>query len=79
MLKRQKRDKSDRAFIKGYQIGVSGRSKDVCPHIDDTLRQSWLSGWREGRVDNWEGMVGVASLHRLPTHARAFANSYAQN
>ena len=65
MMKRQKRDRTDRAFTKGYQTGVSGRSKDICPHEEPQLRQSWLSGWREGRTDNWEGIVGVSGVHRV--------------
>ncbi|MRI35251.1 ribosome modulation factor [Endozoicomonas sp. OPT23] len=63
-MRRQKRDMTDRAFTKGYQIGVSGRSRDICPHTEPHLRQAWLTGWREGRVDNWNGMVGVSGLHR---------------
>lgn len=65
MMKRQKRDKSDRAYTKGYQTGVSGRSKDICPHVEPQLRQAWLSGWREGRIDNWDGMIGVSGVHRI--------------
>lgn len=65
MMKRQKRDKTDRAYTKGYQIGLSGRSKDICPHEDPLLRQAWLSGWREGRCDNWDGMTGISGVERL--------------
>ena len=65
MMKRQKRDRSDRAFTKGYQTGVSGRSKDICPHAEPQLRQAWLSGWREGRTDNWNGFMGVSGVHRV--------------
>ena len=65
MMKRQKRDRTDRAFTKGYQVGVSGRSKDICPHEEPQLKQSWLTGWREGRTDNWEGMIGVSGVHRI--------------
>ena len=65
MMKRQKRDKSDRAYTKGYQTGVSGRSKDICPHEDPQLRQAWLSGWREGRCDNWDGMTGISGVQRM--------------
>lgn len=65
MLKRHKRDKSDRAFNKGYQVGLSGRSRDICPHNELELRQSWLGGWREGWVANLEGMTGISNLHRM--------------
>jgi ribosome modulation factor len=30
-MKRQKRDIDERAFKKGYQAGVSGKSKSLCP------------------------------------------------
>ena len=30
-MKRQKRDRLDRARAKGYQAGIDGRSKEVCP------------------------------------------------
>ena len=65
MMKRQKRDKFDRAFVKGYQTGVSGRSKDICPHIAPQIRQSWLTGWREGRCDKWDGMTGISGVQRM--------------
>ncbi|MGO0307634.1 ribosome modulation factor [Endozoicomonas acroporae] len=73
MLKRLKRDKSDRAFNKGYQVGLSGRSRDICPHQEADLRQSWLSGWREGRVANWEGMTGISGLHRMYNFSRSYS------
>lgn len=64
-MKRQKRDIEQRAFKKGYQAGVSGKSKSLCPE-NITAKQNWLSGWREGRGDNWDGFVGVSGLHKLP-------------
>ena len=55
-MKRQKRDSSHRAFIKGYQAGSHGRNKTLCPHAEETtLAQDWCNGWREGREDNWSG------------------------
>ena len=30
-MRRQKRDMNSRAFDKGYQAGISGRSSDICP------------------------------------------------
>ena len=47
-MKRQKRDRLDRAFSKGFQAGVGGRSKEVCPHSNLDSRSQWLGGWREG-------------------------------
>ena len=64
-MRRQKRDMNSRAFDKGYQAGLAGRSQDDCPHADDQHRTHWLSGWREGRADNWDGLTGVSGVHRL--------------
>jgi len=65
-MKRQKRDIDQRAFNKGYQVGVSGKSKSLCPNTTQTAQQNWLSGWREGRGDNWDGLTGVSGIHKLP-------------
>lgn len=55
-MKRQKRDLSHRAFIKGYQAGFSGRSKNICPHQADTgVHAEWMRGWEEGHTDQWSG------------------------
>jgi ribosome modulation factor len=64
-MRRQKRDMSDRAFQRGYQAGVSGRSSDTCPHTNEIQRQSWLTGWHEGRCDQWDGYTGVSALHKM--------------
>ena len=50
-MKKHKRDKTDTIVSRGYQAG--------------TLKHLWLSGWREGREDNWSGLKGVSSIHRL--------------
>ena len=63
-MRRQKRDMNDRAFQKGYQAGLVGRSLESCPHSTDQQRHSWISGWREGRSDNWDGYTGVSGVHR---------------
>lgn len=52
-MKRQKRDRGERAYSRGYQAGLQGRSRDSCP-FDDTMRQTWLNGWREGRDMSWQ-------------------------
>lgn len=56
-MKRQKRDKLSRAHAKGYQAGISGRSKDICPHTDlnSDTRSQWLGGWREAMEDRSQG------------------------
>lgn len=64
-MKRQKRDTSSRAFDHGYRAGVSGRSIDFCPHAQEEHRQQWVSGWREGRVDQWDGLTGVSGVHKM--------------
>ncbi len=65
-MKRQKRDKTERAFSKGYQTGSSGRANDICPHTEETeARQAWLNGWREGWSDHVEGYTGVSGIHKL--------------
>ncbi len=61
-MRRQKRDKQDRAFARGYQLGVHGKSKELCPYQEADTRQSWLSGWRTGREDNWDGFIGTAGV-----------------
>ncbi len=61
-MKTQKRDKSERAYVKGYQIGSSGRSQELCPHATEIARQAWMSGWRQGRIDQWEGFTSVSSV-----------------
>ncbi|MEE4193103.1 MAG: ribosome modulation factor [Halieaceae bacterium] len=63
-MKRRKRDMNDRAYHKGYQAGLVGRSMDTCPHNAEAIRQYWLSGWREGRSDNRDGYTGVSGVHR---------------
>lgn len=65
-MKRQKRNKTDRAYNRGYTIGVYGKSRDMCPFFDKESRQAWLSGWRDGRADNWDGMTGTAGVARAP-------------
>jgi ribosome modulation factor len=63
-MRRQKRDMNSRAYDKGYQMGVTGRSSDLCPHEDEEHRQHWLSGWREGRCDQWDGLTGISGFHK---------------
>ena len=64
-MKRQKRNLVDRAFGKGYQAGVMGRSRSQCPHEMGAARQEWLSGWREGREDHWNGFNRAATAQKM--------------
>ncbi|MBU2976887.1 ribosome modulation factor [Alteromonas sp. C1M14] len=50
-MKRQKRDKLTRAHAKGYQAGISGRSKENCPFQANDAKSHWLGGWREAVED----------------------------
>jgi ribosome modulation factor len=65
-MRRQKRDMNTRAFDRGYRAGVAGRSSETCPHEEEAHRQNWLSGWREGRADQWDGLTGVSGVHKIP-------------
>lgn len=64
-MRRHKRDRVDRAWNKGYQAGIQGRSRDLCPFGNLQARSSWLNGWREGRTDNLQGFTGVASVQNM--------------
>ena len=66
-MRRQKRNKNQRAFIRGYQVGCHGKSKELCPFQAGETRQTWISGWRNGREDNWDGFTGAAGIARQPT------------
>ncbi len=56
-MKRQKRDKLTRAHAKGYQAGISGRSKEFCPFQSQDARTQWLGGWREAMEDRQLGLA----------------------
>ncbi len=66
-MKRTKRNPAERAYQKGYQAGMNGRSKASCPHADDTgvKHIEWLRGWQEGYDDKQKGFVGVSAIHLL--------------
>lgn len=64
-MKTQKRSHIERAFSKGYQAGIDGRSRSICPHEAGDARQTWLSGWREGREDHWSGFGRAAFAQKL--------------
>tara|TARA_B100001094_G_scaffold332528_1_gene405037 strand:+ start:2561 stop:2737 length:177 start_codon:yes stop_codon:yes gene_type:complete len=56
MMKRQKRDKHERAFSRGFQAGIHGKNQDLCPYSDQSLKSEWLGGWREGYDDRIHGV-----------------------
>ena len=57
MMKRQKRDRQDRAFSRGYQAGLAGRSKEMCPYSNSEVKSEWLGGWREAITDKQQGLI----------------------
>ncbi|PCK02239.1 MAG: ribosome modulation factor [Alteromonadaceae bacterium] len=64
-MKRQKRNVSSRAQARGYQAGMAGKSRSLCPHDTGDARHIWLTGWRVGREDNWDGFNTQAQIQRL--------------
>ena len=64
-MKRTKRNRIKRAFEKGYQLGLAGRSKENCPFLTGLARIKWLEGWREGRNDWREGLTDALTCYKL--------------
>lgn len=64
-MKRQKRSQVEKAFSKGYQSAMSGRSWDACPFEGGEARATWMNGWREGREDHWSGFDTRTQLQKL--------------
>ena len=64
-MKRQKRAHTDKALSKGYQAGVAGKSRNLCPHESGEARHMWLTGWREGREDHWNGYNTMAQVQKI--------------
>jgi len=54
-MKRQKRDRFERAHNKGYNAGISGKASDCCPFNTTDIKEQWLGGWREARSVVGEG------------------------
>ena len=57
MMKRQKRDRQDRAHSRGYQAGIAGKSKEMCPYQATEIKSEWLGGWREAISDRQQGLI----------------------
>ncbi len=55
-MKRQKRDRLERARAKGYQAGAAGRSKENCPYDCIESRGYWLGGWRDAMDERAQGL-----------------------
>ena len=54
-MKRQKRDRVERAHQKGYTAGVNGKSPESCPFSGLEAKEHWLGGWREAREEVSKG------------------------
>jgi ribosome modulation factor len=65
LMKRPKRNRIQRAFDKGYQLGLAGRPKENCPFLTGLARNKWLEGWREGRNDWREGLTDALTCYKL--------------
>jgi ribosome modulation factor len=50
-MKRQKRDRLERAQSRGYQAGIGGRPKEFCPYHTLDAKSHWLGGWRQAMED----------------------------
>lgn len=55
-LKRQKRDRLERANSQGFKAGVAGRSKEFCPYQSTDVRSEWLGGWRDAMEARNDGL-----------------------
>ncbi|MCC5855070.1 MAG: ribosome modulation factor [Idiomarina sp.] len=55
-MKRQKRDRLERAHSQGFKAGVSGRSKENCPYQTSDIRSQWLGGWRDAMEARNDGL-----------------------
>ena len=64
-MKRLKRNRIQRAFEKGYQLGLAGRPRENCPFLTGLARMRWLEGWREGRNDWREGLTDALTCYKL--------------
>jgi len=60
-MKRQKRDRLERAHAQGYRAGVTGRSKELCPYQNLDTRSEWLGGWRAAIEDRSVGLFNKGS------------------
>lgn len=62
-MKKQKRNPENKTFTRGYRAGAERKSKDLAPV--GTSNAIWMAGWREGRADNWDGLIGVSAIHKM--------------
>ncbi|TLU66852.1 ribosome modulation factor [Thalassotalea litorea] len=55
-MKRQKRDRLQRAHSHGYKAGLHGKNKEECPYQNLDAKSEWLGGWREAMSDRNDGL-----------------------
>lgn len=56
-MRRQKRDRLSRAHNRGFVAGLHGRSREECPYQNLSIREHWMSGWREARANIQTGIM----------------------
>ncbi|MDH5432650.1 MAG: ribosome modulation factor [Gammaproteobacteria bacterium] len=54
-MKRQKRDRFQRAHNKGFTAGINGKPSDTCPFTALDFKEQWLGGWREAKEELGKG------------------------
>ena len=54
-MKRQKRDRFERAHHKGFTAAINGKSSEECPFSSTDIKEQWLGGWREARAEMSRG------------------------
>ncbi len=64
-MKRQKRDRPERAHQRGYQAGIAGRSKEMCPYQALNQRSQWL-GAGEKPSETGQYLLDTVSLKKPP-------------
>lgn len=64
-MRSQKRSPIEKAFAKGYQAAMSGKSWAACPFDSGKARVVWMNGWREAREDHWSGYDTRSQVQKL--------------
>ncbi|PVZ69796.1 ribosome modulation factor [Pelagibaculum spongiae] len=56
-MKTHKRDRTQRAWSKGYHAGLVGMSKEACPYAGSVnVRHNWMVGWRQAKENLSHGL-----------------------
>lgn len=54
-MKRQKRNRFERAHSKGFTAGICGKPSEACPFNTTDIKEQWLGGWREAKEEVGKG------------------------